>query len=209
MVHQESLLPVRRRRAVSPAGSGESRLAARLLARVGALALDRRLIAGEDPASSALLAARAARLTGPRYRESLAVGLEALLGAARRASGIARISPDRSAVLANELAIRTLAGRLKDRAPVCAPGVARLERLLTDSTGPAFRGGAAALAGELARAAAALDGTATGDGSQGPSAGSSPRRRPAIEPRPDPAGFVGSSFTLPDGSWFHGRRDSS
>ena len=244
MVPQEGLVPApavpsMRRRPVS--GSPlQPRRPARLLARARWLSLDDQLIAGADPARSPVLAARAARLTSERSRASIAGGLQRLAQSAGESAGRMRLRPWRAAVLADEAALRSLAERLQGAEPVYARGVARLERLLTDGNGPVFRGGAAALAVELATAEAELCGEA-GPGSpsaRGQGAGPARRRpgssmrrarraarrlglrlaapatgsrsaRAASSRRADPPGFVGTSFMLPDGSWYHGRRDST
>ncbi len=187
----------------------------RLIARLRAGTLDGRLLEGEDPAGSELLAARAGQLTGARHREQLAGSLDGLLRVARRPRRLAAIAPDSSALLANEEAVRNLAARLDSRRAVYARGVARVERLLTDAESEVYRGGVSALAEQLAAAAAELDG-ATGPvlpvhgapryrcGACGGRA-----RAAAIRSRsPSPAGSRGS-FPLPDGSWLHGRRESS
>ena len=100
-----------------------------------------------------------------------------------------------------------------------ARGLARLERLLSDSTGPAFSGSAGELAAELERIDAELSGRPTaappGRRAAGGSRGGSVRRLARLRggsglgPPPDAPGFAGGSFVLPDGSWFHGRRESA
>jgi hypothetical protein len=232
MLHEEGIVPATSTRRPKAAGSGpwQPRLAVRLAARLRWFSLDERLIAGEDPSGSQLLSAHAARLTSPRSREAVAAGLAALMRAVEQPARMSRVSPDRSAVLANRKALEDIGRRLESRAAVYAPGVARLERLISDSTGPAFGGGVKALEDELTSAAAELSGAALertaleaipGGGSS--RAGRWPTRPFRVGPRrfarlvrrgePGPAieppGFVGVSFSLPDGSWFHGRRDSA
>jgi hypothetical protein len=232
MPHEEGIFRAtsRRRRNAAMSRSRQPRLAVRIAARLRWFSLDERLIAGEDPSGSRLLSAHAARLTSQRSREAVAAGLAALIRAAEQPARMSRVSPDRSAVLANRQTLEDLGRHLESRAAVYAPGAARLERLIADSSGPAFAGGVKALEDELASAAAELAGAAperTGletipDG--GPSGiDRRPARSPRVGPRrfarlvqrgePGPAieppGFVGGSFSLPDGSWFHGRRDSA
>jgi hypothetical protein len=189
------------------------------LARLRSFSLDERLAAGEDPARSRMLAAQAARLTAPRHREVLAQALGGLVLAAHHGTRRSRVSPSRNAVLGNEQALRALARRVDSREPLYARGLARLERLLSDTTGPVFSGGAAGLSAELARIDGELSGTPAplreGPHPPRPARGRSVRRLarlrggPSSVAEPAPPGFAGSSFALPDGSWFHGRRDSA
>ncbi|MGO9488361.1 MAG: hypothetical protein ACLQBB_04945 [Solirubrobacteraceae bacterium] len=185
--------------------------------------LDEQLMAGADPLGSRLLAARAAWLTSARTRSAMAAGLERIAGSADRPVARMRLSPRREAVLPNRAALGSLALRLRSQEPLYATGLARLARMLSDAGSPAFRGGPAELAAELASAAVELDsGAAAGPppragrrtprtlgrvgGLARPGADGS-RRAPTN--RTDPAGFVGNSFVLPNGSWYHGRREGS
>jgi hypothetical protein len=202
MLQQEALLsaPVPRAAPREP-GAG-----LRAIARVRWFSLDGRLAAGEDPARSRLLAAQAARLTSPRQRERLADALGGLLRAAARGPAVSRLSPSRIALSRNEAALRELARRVGSQETLYAGGLARLERLISDSTGPVFRGDAGELSAELGRIESELSGAFTRE----PEA-RRPKRRPARlghGPAIDPPGFAGGSFVLPDGSWFHGRRES-
>jgi hypothetical protein len=180
--------------------------------------LDARLAAGDDPARSPLLAAQVANLTDPRRRELLATALGGLVVAAGDRPRISRLSPSRSAVLRNEAALLELARRVDSQEALYARGLARLELLLIDASGPAFHGGPAHLAAELERIELELGGFASGEPAP-PSASGDARghavrrlarmRRGSGRPvAPAPPGFVGGSFALPDGSWFHGRRES-
>lgn len=204
--------------------SGPS-LRARLVARVRWFSLNERLIAGEDPAGSAMLAAHAARLTTSRRREQIAEALRGLIRVAEQPVRVSRVNPDSAALLANERAVYSAAQRLETGSPVYARGVARLERLLTDMRSPVFQGGFVALADELADAAAELDGARAvrmtrpldraAHGRRSPRR-LSPRRiarrsraRSGPGPTLDPSAPTGASFVLPNGSWFHGRRDSA
>ncbi len=173
------------------------------LARIRAFSLDRRLAAGEDPSRSTLLAARAAQLTAPRHRRRIATALKGLLLAAEQPPRRSRVPVARGALRENETAIRELSRRVASRSPVYAPGLARLEGLLGDSAGPAYRGGPDELAAELERVEAGLSGSARREPAR---RGVATRRGPGLPL--DPPGFVGGSFALPDGSWFHGRRES-
>lgn len=186
----------------------------RTVARVRWFSLDGRLAAGEDPAGSPLLAAQAARLTEPRHRELLAAALGGLLLDARDRPRISRVPTDRSALLRNEGALRDLARRVDSREPLYARGLARLERMLSDATGPAFSGGGE-LAAEIERVHDELSGLHTDPPAAGAQRGRSVRRLARVRRVPgparagDPAGFAGNSFALPDGSWFHGRREAA
>src|SRR5690242_1053006 len=156
MLQHEGLFPAPRL-AARPAPP-EPGPATRVLARVRWFSLDGRLAAGEDPASSRLLAAQAARLTSPRRRELLAGAIGGLLLAAREGPSAGRVSPSRGALLRNETLLRELAQRVDSSEPLYARGLARLERMLSDSTGPAFRGSAAELSAELERVEDELSG---------------------------------------------------
>ncbi len=185
-----------------------------LIARVRSYALDERLLAGEDPSGSAVLRTRAAQLTARRSREQLADALRGLLRAAERPRCQRTVSPDPSALLANEHAVRALAERLEQRGPVYAPGVAHIWQLATDSTGPVFRGPAAMLRERLAAAGRELDGAAPVPllGTPGHLRLSRGQLRRMARRRAWVSGgdvIAGGSFALPDGSWFHGRRDSA
>jgi len=219
MLPQEGLFPspsARLSRSTAPRVPGP---ALRLAASIRWFSLDGRLAAGEDPAGSALLGAQAVRLTGRAHRDKLAAALNGLLAAAARPPRISRVSPSRRALGCNETALRDLARRVESPEALDARGLARLERMLSDSTGPAFRGGAGELAVELERIDAELSGA--------PSVAQVARSAPAVPwrgsvrrlarlrsgrgggPPLDPPALPRGSFPLPDGSWFHGRRESS
>jgi hypothetical protein len=128
----------------------------RLLARSLARRLDGALIAGADPAGSALLAARAALLTTARTRGSLAASLHGLVRAAQGPQRRWWALGSRDAVLANASELDALAMLLASDTPLYARGLALLNQLLTDGTGPAYRGDATALSRALSDARAAL-----------------------------------------------------
>jgi hypothetical protein len=129
------------------------------LARLRRGGLDRELAAGADPASCPLLAARAAQLTDPDGREKIALGLERLMLTADGAAGRLRVAPSRAAVRANRSLLVELAAALRRSIPVYARGLALLEIVLTDGTGPAYTDtGGEALARELMMARTALAG---------------------------------------------------
>lgn len=115
--------------------------------------LDRALIEGNDPASGAQLAARAAQLTGRSTRASVATGLERLALSVDDPPSRTRVRPAREAAIANRPALLELATMLRRGGPVYANGVARARQLVVDGTGPAYtdrRGEALARALELA-----------------------------------------------------------
>jgi hypothetical protein len=143
------------RRVVRSLGPGPL---ARVAARMRSQSLDRALIAGADPSSSALLAARAAQLTSARSRALIAEGLERLLRAAqgpqRRWWAVSR----RGHMLANASRLHELASLLASGTPLYARGIAMLNQLLTDGTGPAYLGEGERLTRWLDEARVALEG---------------------------------------------------
>ena len=131
---------------------------AAVFARVRRRRADTALSEGSDPGSSAILAARARQLTSRRQRQRTALALERLALAAERPSRM-QVIPSRSAVTANREALLELAALLHDSRPVYAGGVAALELVIRDGTGPVYtdpRG--EGLAAELACARSQLDG---------------------------------------------------
>ncbi len=111
----------------------------RVRARGRRMELDRALAAGIDPSGSPLLAARAADLVRPRTRRRLAEALERLALTADARAGLFRVVPRRQAVQANRQALIDLAGRLRRGGPLYARGIAILELVVIDGTGPAYR----------------------------------------------------------------------
>jgi hypothetical protein len=129
----------------------------RLAARTRRLELDRALAEGTDPAGSPLLAARAAQLAARATRYRIAAGLEhvALMGDAER--GRWHTPPRRGAIRAHRAEMLRLASVLRGGGLLYARGIALLELVLIDGTGPAYtdpRG--EGLARQLALAAASL-----------------------------------------------------
>jgi hypothetical protein len=135
---------------------------ARLLARAHAARLDEALIGAADPARSPQLAARAAHLTGRRSRAAIADGLERLLQAAEGPRGHTGVLARAGHVLANGDLLHELAGELRGTAPLYAQGIAIVNRLLTDGTGPAYLGDRQRLARRLCEARAAMRGAEIG-----------------------------------------------
>lgn len=123
--------------------------------------LDQQLAAGRPPESSALLAARARRVTEFRRCEDLARWWEHVVTRARRPSASHPLALPlcRDRVLDAEPAIRDLAARLRSLRPVSARGVAAARLLLTDGTGPLYDPAApgGSLAGRLREARAHLE----------------------------------------------------
>lgn len=146
----------------------EPRWPARALARLGARLLDRKLIAGADPAGSTLLAARACRLTSCAHREALAAGLGRLLTDALRPDRRTRplsdcwmpvyVVPSRRAIESQAEELWDFASLLRSRSPLYARGIAMLGRLLSDGTGPVYVGPPKTLARRLGEVRAALNG---------------------------------------------------
>ena len=132
---------------------------ARLGARVFGDHLDRALIDGGDPTTSATLAARAAMLTSPATRAELADGLDVILASAQSPPSRLRALPRHAALLANASLLRELASILRGSAPLYVRGIAMVRRLLTDGTGPMYtsRDGIA-LERALRKARAAVNG---------------------------------------------------
>jgi len=133
---------------------------ARLTARLRHARLDDALAAGEDPASSPALAARAAALTATPTRRALAEGLERVLDRAQAPPRLHALAPARGVIRANAAALSELAALLREDAPLYAPGLAMLARILTDGAGPLYARSADgdALAAALGDARSALSG---------------------------------------------------
>jgi hypothetical protein len=110
------------------------------LALVKARSLDRRLAAGEDPASDRLLAARANRILRRPSRERLAADWERLLRTARRpiAPRSPRVLVRPRSVLAVEHHVRELIAMIREPARVNPRGLALAALLLTDGAGPLY-----------------------------------------------------------------------
>lgn len=111
----------------------------RLRARTRRLELDRALADGADPTSSPLLAARAAQLVGRANRYRLAAALEHLALTADAPARLFRTAPRRGAVVANRTELMELAATLRQAGLLYARGLAILELVLIDGSGPAYR----------------------------------------------------------------------
>lgn len=127
----------------------------RLMASCQAGRLDRRLAEGASPEASAVLAARAMRLTSLCYRRDLAASLRRIVvatgePAAVRAVQVAapksadaarplRVPIRRARVSQSARPLAELATRLATPGPVPVRGVAMVTRLLSEGTGPLYR----------------------------------------------------------------------
>jgi hypothetical protein len=114
-----------------------------------------------DPSVSPLLAARGAQLVDPSVRQRIAGDLERFAFTVDASRGRIRTLPLRGAVRANHDALIELARMLRNDRPYYARGIAMLELVLCDGTGPAYadpRG--ERLANQLALAAQCLTGWA-------------------------------------------------
>ncbi len=112
----------------------------RLLARLGAGSLDRRLASGRAPESGRLLAARAERLTSGPVRRSLARHWRDL---STQAAGPPvprnpRVPLCRARIIAADSDIRALTSALSTPLSVPVQGVAMANRLLRDGAGPLY-----------------------------------------------------------------------
>ena len=115
------------------------RLRDRVVARLTAPGLDRKLVDGVPPEAGAALSLRARRLLDPVFAIGLARSLHHLLREARRGeSPRARIPVRRDAVLESADEVEALARRLAATGPLSVTGVARVALLLSDGTGPLF-----------------------------------------------------------------------
>ena len=120
--------------------------------------LDRELAAGTSPDASALLAIRSRRLTSRGHRARVAAGLSRAVrdaGAGPHGFGAA-VRPDAREVVAARVVLARLDRRLRAAEPVSARGVALLESLLTDGTGPLYRPTEPGALGSRLRASAAV-----------------------------------------------------
>ncbi|MGH2916950.1 MAG: hypothetical protein ACRDMX_18385 [Solirubrobacteraceae bacterium] len=124
------------------ASSHEDRLspapAVRALARLCRLPLNRRIVSGADPVGSPLLAARALQLACPATRRRIASALERLALSADRPLSAFATAPLRSAVAPNRDALLETADALRRPGPLYARGIAMLELILIDGSGPAY-----------------------------------------------------------------------
>jgi hypothetical protein len=131
----------------------------RLRARASRLELDRALAGGADPSSSPVLAARAGQLVRRSSRHRLASALEHLALTADAAPTRFGAVPRRRALQANRFTLLDLAGTLRKGGLLYARGIAILELVLIDGTGPTYTDARGeGLARELELAGASLGG---------------------------------------------------
>lgn len=116
----------------------EPTLSARLRARSRRLELDHALAEGADPSSSPVLSARAAQLVSRSNRRRLAEALERFALTAEASQGLFRAMPRRQSIAANRGELMRLAHTLRSGGLLYARGIAILELVLIDGTGPAY-----------------------------------------------------------------------
>jgi hypothetical protein len=112
----------------------------RIQARLHSARFDRQLAAGASSWQTPVHAARALQLTSRGHRRGLARGLEGLLERADRPLRMISsvVPPARAQVREALPLIVDIAHRLRTEEPVGANGMARLNRLLCDGSGPFF-----------------------------------------------------------------------
>jgi hypothetical protein len=112
----------------------------RLLTRLFAFSLDRRLASGDAPESSRLMASRASRLVSAPERAALARNWDHLLRRARRtpAGRTSRAPLCRERIMAAEGDIRAMVSALSAPVPTPVGGVATASWLLSDANGPLY-----------------------------------------------------------------------
>lgn len=151
-------LVVAARRALA---TGLLSLKLRIQVAAGRDALDLALSRGADPAASAELAFRAARLVRQRNRRGLARCIRLAIWEAEAGVSALRVSPRpvlRGEVLSCRDALVALSERLESPRPAGPEGVAIAERLLADLRSPLFAWAEPGTVRRLARvAAAAMD----------------------------------------------------
>jgi hypothetical protein len=130
-----------------------------LTARLRADSLDRELARGVAPESCGALTLRARRLIGPSARAALARQLRRVVNDARGGHvWMSRVPVRRPEVLDAADELDVLADRLAAPGPVDVRGVAQVQLLLTDGTGPLyFRGATEELRARVANALKRLD----------------------------------------------------
>jgi hypothetical protein len=112
----------------------------RALARMKGSSLDRRLAAGEAPASDRVLLARADLVVAPENRGRLADDWQHLLATARRplAPRSPRLPLQSSAILTAEHEVRELVAAIRRPGPVSPRGIALASLLLSAGAGPLY-----------------------------------------------------------------------
>jgi hypothetical protein len=112
----------------------------RVLARIKATSLDRRLAAGETAATDRLLAARARQIVARHSRWRLADDWEHLLTAAREpiVPRSPRLPVQSTTIQAAEHHVRELVALIRQPVQANPRGIARASLLLTDGAGPLY-----------------------------------------------------------------------
>jgi hypothetical protein len=110
-------------------------------ARLSAGRLDIELATGADPWSSRELMLRAARISSLAERRTVAVGLTALIGRARRSTSFDAVQIRSRLVLEHAHELLLLASRLRQPEPVDVVTLAELGLLLRDSGSSIYVGG--------------------------------------------------------------------
>lgn len=120
------------------------RIRDRVMARVRANQLDRKLAAGVPPESAPALALRAGQLVSPRTRRDLARSLEILVSAGQwPRSPRPPVPIYRQRIVRAAADLDELACRLRWPLPLPARGIAQVSVLLSDGSGPLYLGGSA------------------------------------------------------------------
>ena len=105
--------------------------------------LERRLIAGVDPAADPLMARRAAQLSSPRLREVTARSIARLVADTRHIGGrrLSAIVPaSRREVLLAEPYLLRMIERLRDGRPIWPGGIAQVREMFSDGASPLYTG---------------------------------------------------------------------
>jgi hypothetical protein len=124
-----------------PARDIRTRWRVGLKARLRAPSLDRELASGIASWRSELHAARALQLTGRRRRRGLARSLERLAEQSQEPRSLYRgaaVEPCREQVMEALPALLGVSSLLRSAEPIDARGIARLNLLLSDGTGPCY-----------------------------------------------------------------------
>jgi hypothetical protein len=122
--------------------------------------VDRELAAGLSPRAGSVVERRAVQLTGTRNRRRISAGLARVLRDCVRdpLTFTAVVNPDRHEVQAARAVLTAISLRLAEDRPVHPRGMAMLQVLLTDGSGPLYEPvGAGSLGSHLRAAAAALE----------------------------------------------------
>jgi hypothetical protein len=99
------------------------------------------LVSGADPWSSRELMLRAARISSPAERRTLAAGLTKLIGQARRSTAFDALQIRHRLVVEHADELLLLASRLRQPEPVDVVTLAELGLLLRDGRSPVHVGG--------------------------------------------------------------------